>query len=415
MPKAYLSQRKHLNRFIEKDNNWGEVTPKKQCKREVIMYNTKLKALVVLMVASCLFTCIINVSAVDAKMTQKVVLEESQGTETEDTTPHNEPATELPTEEQPTESIVKNGFYTEDGKTRYYNNGKLHIGFLKFDDKKYYFNSFGNMITGSQKIDDSYYYFNKKGIMKTGFIKINSKKYYYNEKTGKKVFGFKKIGKYKYYLKKKNGSVYSGFLNRKYKGKKILTYYDSKGRLKTGTFKVSKVEYKSTKKTGKIYSVRNLAKALCQLPELPTGCEITSWTMMVNFAGVNISKTAAADIMPKSSDPNKGFMGSPYLSTGVGMVVYPDGLKSITKKRLGSYVNLSGCSLNKIKTKLNDKHLVLVWVNPLDGFLSHTVALTGYNKSGFFYNDPWTGKKEFMSYEKFKTIWTANSSRALSY
>ena len=266
----------------------------------------------------------------------------------------------------------KNGFYKENGTTRYYENGIPHKGFLTLKNKKYYFNSKGKMVTGSIRIKNNYYYFNSKGIMKTGFI------------------------------------------TRNYKGTSIKAHYNKKGRLQTGTFKVSKTEYKA-KKSGEIYSVKNLATAICQRPQLPTGCEITAWTMMANYAGVRISKTKAANVMPRSSNPNYGFMGSPYSSGGWGLIVYPGGLKSMTKKYLKNYTNMTGYSLSKIKSKLWKKHLVLVWVTRLDGFDSHTVALTGYDQTGFFYNDLWTGTKRKMSYKYFRTIWAGNSYRAMSY
>ncbi len=365
--------------------------------------------LIAVIFVMCLFTNTIPAMAADIQTN-------SEEHATEDVCPSTEPTTETPFEQQPsTSQIVKNGFYLENGKTRYYKNGRLHKGFLKLGKKKYYFNSYGNMVTGSQKIKGSYYYFNKNGIMRTGFIKINSKKYYYSKKSGKKLFGFRKIGKYQYYLKKNSGAVKTGFLSRKIKGEKVKTYYDKKGHLKKGTFKVSNVEYKSSKKIGKIYSVRNLAKALCQRPQLPTGCEITAWTMMVNFAGKKISKITAANIMPKSSNPNKGFVGSPYSSGEGVLVVYPNGLKSITKKYLKNYENMSYCSIGKIKSKLLKKHLVLAWVTQLDGFSSHTITLTGYDRRGFFYNDPWTGRKHKITYRRFRILWSGNSYRAMSY
>lgn len=212
--------------------------------------------------------------------------------------------------------IVKNGFYTENGHKRLYLNDVMQKGLITYQGKKYYFNAQGNMVTGSVKIKNSYYYFASTGVMKKGFVKIKSKRYYYSKITGKKVFGYRKIGKYYYYFKGKSGAAATGFVTRKYHGTKILTYYNRKGQLKTGTFKVSNVLYKATKRKGSIYYVRNLAQVICQRPELPTGCEITSWTMMANYEGVKISKITAANVMPRSSNPNYGFMGSPYYSSG---------------------------------------------------------------------------------------------------
>ena len=79
----------------------------------------------------CLFTNAIPAMAADIQTS-------SEEHATEDVLPSTEPTTETPFEEQPsTSQIVKNGFYLENGKTRYYKNGRLYKGFLKLGKKKY--------------------------------------------------------------------------------------------------------------------------------------------------------------------------------------------------------------------------------------------------------------------------------------
>lgn len=392
--------------------------------------------------------------------------EETQPASTESTTASTEPTTAFSEE-------IKNGFFTENDSTYYYidgviqtgfadinsnryyfdKSGKMKTGFVNINGSKYYFNKEGKMKTGIVKISGSSYYFDKEGKMKKGFIKISTSTYYFNKdgkmktgfgtinkavyyfdkngkmktglnkingkyyyfnKKGVRQYGYKKIGKYNYYFKK-DGAAKTGFHTRTFKKEKINTYYDNKGHLKKGDFKVGTVNYKATKKIGKIYSCRNIVPVICQRPELPTGCEIVSWTMMANYAGVKISKTKAADIMPRSSNPYYGFVGSPYRSSGGALIILPEGLKNMTKKYLGSYKILTNASLDKIKAKLFNKHLVLVWVTGLDGFGSHTVALTGYDRNYFYYNDPWTGTARSMKYSSFMSMWRGNGKRALSY
>lgn len=413
---------------------------------------------------------IVNVTGNESEETTESTTTESSISET--TEPTSETASS-PT--QPTAAPKRNGFVTENGRTRYYVNGVMKKGFVKigkyyyyFDNNgymvtgfrtikkhrfyfaknghmvtgfriiqkhryyfrqngwmvkgfktigkyRYYFNSKGYMLTGSRKIGKSYYYFLKNGRMKKGFWRKKGKLYYYSKINGKQVRGLYRIGKYTYCFSKKTGAAIKGFSNVKRKGKTYLAYFDKNYRMKKGTFKVGSMEYKSNKKSGIIYSYRNLANVLCQLPKLPTGCEITSWTMMANFAGVKIDKITAAKIMPKSNDPNKGFMGSPFSHSGNGLVVYPNGLKKMTIKYLGSYKNLTGCSLNTIKKNLRQHKLVMVWVYGLGFNWSHTVALTGYDNKGFYYNDPYTGQKAKISYSSFKTKWYANGTMAMTY
>lgn len=284
-----------------------------------------------------------------------------------------EDAAEMDTGELKITDRIKNGFYEKDGKVQYYKDGKIHTGFLKLKGKRYYFDANGNMVTGERKIKDEYYCFGSDGVARTGFAR------------------------------RKDGDS------------RIRVYYDEDGRLKKGTFRVDTVEYKASEENGEICSVRNLSEPVCQRPELPTGCEITSWTMMANYAGIDIEKTEAADEMPTSSDPNQGFVGSPYWSEGGSLVVFPGGLEDMTREYFGSYENMTGCSYGQMEEKLRDKRLVVVWVTRLDGFGSHTVALTGYDEDSLYYNDPWTGKEETISREYFETIWAENGHMAMSY
>lgn len=317
--------------------------------------------------------------------------------------------------------FAKNGHmvtgFRKIGKHHYYFklNGWMVRGLHKIGKYKYYFNSKGQMIKGIRKIGKGYYYFQKNGRMKKGFLHKKGKLYYYSKKSGKRVKGFYRIGKYTYYFNKKNGAAIKGFARIKRKGKSYVVYFDKNCRLKKGTFTVGKVEYKAEKKHGRIYSCRNLAKALCQLPEMPSGCEIVSWTMMANFAGVKINKFKAAKEMPKSRNPNKGFMGSPYMVTGDGLVVYPNGLKSLTEKYLHGFTNLTGCKLATIKNQLIKGKLVMVWVKGLIVGWSHTIALTGYDNKGFYFNDPYTGKKLKTDYKSFVKYWNSNGTMAMTY
>ena len=303
------------------------------------------------------------------------------------------------------------------GRYRYYFriNGRMAKGLTEVGKYRYYFNSDGHMITGSRKIGKSFYFFRKNGRMAKGFLHRKGKIFYYSKSTGKLLKGFYRIKKHLYYFSKTTGAAHKGFLTVKRKGKSFRVYFDRKGRLKTGKFTVGRVEFKAEKKYGRIYSFRNLAKALCQFPEMPSGCEVVSWTMMANFAGVKIDKIKAAKVMPKSRNPNKGFMGSPYMATGDGLVVFPGGLQKMTLKYLHGYKNLTGCSLSAIKQNLQSKKLVMAWVKGLIVGWSHTVALTGFDNKGFFYNDPFIGQKNKVSYKTFMKVWKANGTMAMTY
>lgn len=145
-----------------------------------------------------------------------------------------------------------------------------------------------------------------------------------------------------------------------------------------------------------------------QLPELATGCEITSVTMMVNYAGANESKIKLAMEMPKHPwDPNRGFVGNSF--TKNGWTIYPPALMEQVENYTGSAVNLTGVNNRSLERILVNKPVV-VWVSPMHGFTVHAIVLTGYDEHYFYYNDPWTGQKNakiqknnLIRYGKIKT------------
>ena len=119
--------------------------------------------------------------------------------------------------------------------------------------------------------------------------------------------------------------------------------------------------------------------------------------------------------MPRSSNPNKGFIGSPYKKYPLGYWVAPNGVKPVVKHYLGRAQNMTNCGLPAIKDKLINSHLVVVWVGMFDGLSNHAITLTGYHGKTIYYNDPWTGTKRKIKQEIFATHWALDAHRALSY
>lgn len=225
-------------------------------------------------------------------------------------------------------------------------------------------------VKGLRNINRSWYLFDKKGVMLTGVRKIPKKSSYgYFSQDGKRRFNNTNSSKSFYWINK----------------------------------------------SGSITGIKNNAKVICQRPQMPTGCEITAVTMMVNFAGKKVTKDQAAKIMPRSYNPNKGFIGSPYRKFPLGFWVAPNGIKPVVQHYLGTSVNMTNCSLNAIKRKLIRSHLVVAWVGWFDGFSNHAITLTGYHENTLYYNDPWTGTQRSMSIATFKRHWAMDGHRALSY
>ena len=155
----------------------------------------------------------------------------------------------------------------------------------------------------------------------------------------------------------------------------------------------------------------------------PTGCEIVSLGMMINYC-IDIDIETMVSQMPLSDNPEEGFVGNP--KSTAGFTIFPPALTSLLEPHLGSSYDMSGCSVKELKNQLNLGIPIVVWINGL-GFNVHAVCLTGYDENGFYYNDPWTGvKNAFITYDDFYSIWdkpifnkTSNtyypSRKALSY
>ncbi|QNQ82241.1 C39 family peptidase [Lactobacillus sp. PV012] len=238
---------------------------------------------------------------------------------------------------------------------------------------------------------------------------VNGKTYYV--KNGKNLKGYRQIDG-NWYVFNKKGEVCTGV--HQIPHTKILGYFNNQGHRIFSNVTVGKVKYWINKK-GTIVGVKNNAKVVSQLPEMPTGCEITAVTMMLNYAGVNVSKFKAAKIMHYSFNPNKGFIGSPYKKWPLGYWVAPDGVKSVVKHYLGTSKVMTRTSMAGIKNKLIRSHLVVAWVGNFDGFSNHAITLTGYHGKTLYYNDPWTGTKRSIGENSFMLHWEKDAKRALSY
>ncbi|MCC8112225.1 MAG: C39 family peptidase [Ruminococcus sp.] len=81
-----------------------------------------------------------------------------------------------------------------------------------------------------------------------------------------------------------------------------------------------------------------------QNPELPTGCEITSLTMALNYAGFDVDKLTIADDYLICADAytatfGEAFIGSPYDSTAWGCYV------PVIEKTANKYLTAQGSSM----------------------------------------------------------------------
>ncbi|MDU1845324.1 MAG: C39 family peptidase [Niallia nealsonii] len=185
-----------------------------------------------------------------------------------------------------------------------------------------------------------------------------------------------------------------------------------------------------------------------QNPELRYGCEVTSLTMVLNYAGVQVTKmdlykNIQKDLDPlvrkngdiiKWGDPSIGFVGD-MTGKNPGYAVFDKPMEDLVNKYLPERaVNLTNHSFQAIERHVENGYPIVVWTTgdyrlpdrweswkhngktiktPLD---LHAVVLVGFNNNHVYLNDPLSGKKNVKVEKKtFIKSWHALKSRAISY
>ena len=174
-------------------------------------------------------------------------------------------------------------------------------------------------------------------------------------------------------------------------------------------------------------------KNVLQKPELPNGCEVTALTIVLNFNGIDVTKTELSDnYLPKiddlSADPNEFYLFEPR--NGSGFYCYAGALKTcaekyLTEKGINKTVeDLTGSDVNTLYGCIRDGRPVVVWgtlmwhtpeKNNYGLYKNlHCLVLTGYTDTTVTIADPLYGDAwATIDRDTFETVWTLMGQRAL--
>jgi len=184
-----------------------------------------------------------------------------------------------------------------------------------------------------------------------------------------------------------------------------------------------------------------------QMPELPRGCEVTSLTMLLQHAGVQVDKMSLAEEVKKvpyemdsgyKGNPYIGFVGDMYDFKKPGFGVYHGPIYDLAESYLpGRILDLTGEGFQHIISMLDRGIPVWVitnstfealsddqfqlWNTEKDGafpltFEEHSVLLTGYDQSNIFIHDPLYHKPHRkLDMNKFIASWEQMGRQAISY
>lgn len=181
-----------------------------------------------------------------------------------------------------------------------------------------------------------------------------------------------------------------------------------------------------------------------QKPELPRGCEVTSLAMLLNFAGVPVSKMELAEKIDKvpfatnglRGDMNEGFVGDMYSMQNPGLGVYVTPIYRLANQYLPErIIDLTNQPIEKLYEMIDQGVPVWVITNykfkklPDSDFLNfntrngamkvtyseHSVVITGYSEEDVYLNDPLAAEPNTKVNRKdFEEAWRQMGSQAIS-
>lgn len=187
-----------------------------------------------------------------------------------------------------------------------------------------------------------------------------------------------------------------------------------------------------------------------QNPELPSGCELTALTMLLQFYGIQKDKMELLpemklDPTPIQRDdhgnivywgnPNVGYVGD-ITGKKKGFGIYHAGLFPLLQSYIPTGIDLTGGTFEQVERQVAAGIPVVVWTTipftvPTDDqwvqwdsslgpvrttFLEHAVLLIGYDEGHVYLNDPLSGKVNVsVEKEQFVASWVAMGKQSLSY
>jgi uncharacterized protein YvpB len=190
------------------------------------------------------------------------------------------------------------------------------------------------------------------------------------------------------------------------------------------------------------------APVVRQLPELPSGCEITSLTMLLQYFGIQKDKMELVPEMKRDrtpiqrgkdgsiaywGNPNTGFVGD-IMGANKGFGIYHAALYELEQAYIPKAVDLTNQPFTKLEQQLREGIPSVVWttinfqvpdkwtawdtpIGPIQTtFMEHAVLLVGFDQQFVYVNDPLSGQANVkIDKTQFMQTWEAMGRQALSY
>ena len=177
-------------------------------------------------------------------------------------------------------------------------------------------------------------------------------------------------------------------------------------------------------------------------PKLYNGCEVTSLAMVLNYNGIDVTKSELADNIEtvpfqydngEHGNPNDGFVGSVSGSTSTGLGVYHGPIYKLAKQYADNVYDLTGSNFDTVVNKVEEGHPVWTitttafapvsdfesWDTP-DGkidvtYSEHSVCITGFDrdKRVIYVNDPYGYKNREVDWNDFAAAYKQMGKQAI--
>ena len=177
-------------------------------------------------------------------------------------------------------------------------------------------------------------------------------------------------------------------------------------------------------------------------PKLYNGCEVTSLAMVLNYNGIDVTKSELADNIEtvpfqydngEHGNPNDGFVGSVSGSTSTGLGVYHGPIYNLAKQYADNVYDLTGSNFDTVVNKVEEGHPVWTitttafapvsdfesWDTP-DGkidvtYSEHSVCITGFDrdKRVIYINDPYGYKNREVDWNDFAAAYKQMGKQAV--
>lgn len=177
-------------------------------------------------------------------------------------------------------------------------------------------------------------------------------------------------------------------------------------------------------------------------PKLYNGCEVTSLAMVLNYNGIDVTKSELADNIEtvpfqydngEHGNPNDGFVGSVSGSTSAGLGVYHGPIYNLAKQYADNVYDLTGSNFDTVVNKVEEGHPVWTitttafapvsdfesWDTP-DGkidvtYSEHSVCITGFDrdKRVIYVNDPYGYKNREVDWNDFAAAYKQMGKQAV--